>query len=67
MSQQSDSSDLENDIVLYEVEKILAKKSIKGKTYYLIKWADWPAQFNSWECHDTLGNINHMIDLFNKG
>ncbi len=42
MSVQSDSSDLDNDIVLYEVEKILGKKVVKGKIYYLIKWSDWP-------------------------
>lgn len=43
MSLQSESSDLENDIILYEVEKVLGKKVIKGKNYYLIKWADWPS------------------------
>jgi hypothetical protein len=40
---QSESSDLEDDIILYEVEWILGKKIVKGKPYYLIKWADWPS------------------------
>jgi|LakMenEpi03Aug12_release.lakeMendotaPanAssembly.Ray.scaffolds.fasta_scaffold4746134_1 hypothetical protein len=43
MSQDSESSDLDNDIVLYEVEKIVGRKIVKGKTYYYIKWADWPS------------------------
>ncbi len=63
----SESSDLDDDIVLYEAESILGKKILKGKTYYFIKWADWPSQFNSWECIETLGNIQKMIDAFERG
>lgn len=58
---------MDDDIILYEAEKILGKKIIKGKAYYLIKWADWPSQFNSWECIDTLGNIQKMISAFERG
>lgn len=38
----SESSDIENDVILYEAEWILGKKTLKGKDYYLIKWSDWP-------------------------
>ena len=33
----------------YEIEKILAKKKIRGKWYHLIKWKGYPDHENSWE------------------
>jgi len=35
--------------MLYQVEKILGKKKMKGKTYALVKWKGYPDKFNSWE------------------
>lgn len=35
--------------VLYEVEKIVRTKKIRGKQYYLIKGAGYPASQNTWE------------------
>lgn len=32
----------------YEVEKILKRKTIKGKAYYLVKWKGWDSRFNEW-------------------
>jgi len=36
-----------NDTTLYQVEKILKKKRIKGKTYTLVKWEGYSDKFNS--------------------
>ncbi|KAG4072620.1 hypothetical protein HA402_004709 [Bradysia odoriphaga] len=33
----------------YEVEKVLKKRTRKGKTEYLIKWLGYPSTSNSWE------------------
>jgi len=38
-----------DDDTLYQVEKILKKKKIKGKTFAFIKWKGYPDEFNSWE------------------
>jgi len=38
-----------DDDTFYQVEKILRKKKIKGKTYALVKWKGYADKFNSWE------------------
>jgi len=38
-----------NDATLYQVEKILRRKKMKGKTYALVKWKGYSDKFNSWE------------------
>lgn len=45
----SDSESELDDLVLYEVERIIDKKTINDKVYYLIKWKLWPDEFNTWE------------------
>lgn len=32
----------------FEVEKVLAKKTIKKKTYLLVKYLFYPSKFNQW-------------------
>lgn len=57
------NSEIDNeDVVLYEVKKILKSKSLDGKKYYLIKWKNWPDEFNSWEEESTLSSIKPLID-----
>ena len=34
---------------LYEVEKILEKRKIKGNIFYKVKWLDYDDSHNSWE------------------
>ncbi|XP_037032160.1 heterochromatin protein 1-like [Bradysia coprophila] len=38
----------------YEVEKVLKKRTRKGKTEYLIKWLGYPSSSNSWEPSENL-------------
>ena len=33
---------------IFHVEKILRKRTRRGKREYLIKWKGWPTKFNSW-------------------
>ena len=66
MTNQNDRSDLEDDVVLYEVKKVLKSKVVDGEKYYLIKWKDWPDEYNSWESEKTLQPIKALIDLFNE-
>jgi len=37
-----------DDDTLFQVENILKKKKMKGKTYALIKWKGYADKFNSW-------------------
>lgn len=46
---QDNSEDLLDEDVYYKVESVMDKKIMDEKVYYLIKWLDWPDEFNSWE------------------
>ena len=43
-----------NGAPVYEVEKLLAKKFIKRKQYYLVQWKGYPLEDSSWEPSDGL-------------
>ena len=32
----------------YKVEKVLGKKTVKGKKYVLVKYKGWPDKFKKW-------------------
>lgn len=62
-------------VKLWEVEKILRKREQNGQLFYLIKWKNWDAKYNTWEplrnlvnCGDLLCNFDDeqqkLIDLF---
>ena len=37
---------------IYTVEKVLAKRKLKGRAQILVKWRGWPEKFNSWQFED---------------
>ena len=51
----------------YEVEKIITRKKIKGKIYYLIKWLCYSIADCTWEPYENLKDINDMIIKFEEG
>jgi hypothetical protein len=52
----------------YIVEKLLKKKKIKNKIYYLVKWAGYSHAHNTYEPRDNLiaDGLQDMIDDFEK-
>ena len=50
----------------YEVEKILGKALVQGKTHYLIKWKGYPTSENTWEPMEHLKNSKEAIRQFQK-
>lgn len=52
------------DVVLYEAQKILQCKEVDGKKYYLIKWKNWPDDFNSWESEESVKKIQPLLDQY---
>jgi len=38
----------ETDETMYKVEKVLGKKTVKGKKFVLAKYKGWPEKFNEW-------------------
>mmetsp|Transcript_56266 Transcript_56266/g.64227 ORF Transcript_56266/g.64227 Transcript_56266/m.64227 type:complete len:242 (+) Transcript_56266:59-784(+) len=55
---------LEDD--MYIVEKVLAKKKQRNRTYYKIKWQNFPISECTWEPIDNLENVRGLIDEFEK-
>lgn len=51
------------DNKIYEVEKILNKKVVDGKTYYLLKWQDYLESDSTWEV-DTNVLCSELIEDF---
>ena len=49
---------------LYEVEKIINRKYIKNKKYYLIKWLFYPINQSTWEPKAQLKHLKCLIDEF---
>ena len=33
---------------VFEVEKLLKKKTVNGKNFYLVKWKNWNLCYNQW-------------------
>lgn len=41
----------------YEIEEVLDKRKIKGKTYYLVKYLGYDNKYNEWVSEENLKNI----------
>ena len=54
----------ENEEQLYEVERILNRKKIKGKYKYLIKWKGYSMKECTWEPLSSLENIKDYVEQF---
>jgi hypothetical protein len=50
----------------FEVEKVLAKKTIRGARQYLVQWRDYPEDYNSWQPEENLCNAPEKILEFEK-
>jgi hypothetical protein len=50
----------------YYVEKILDKKYVDGKTYYLVKWEGYPEDESTWEPYKNLAHLKDMLKEFEK-
>jgi hypothetical protein len=43
---------------VFRVEKILRRRKVKGKKQHLIRWAGWPAKYDSWVNDEELRNYS---------
>ena len=58
--------DLEDPQDEWEVEEVLDKHQIKDKIHYLIKWASWPSEYNSYEPAPHLAKAPKAIAAYEK-
>lgn len=52
----------------FAVKELIGKKKIKGKPYYLVRWADYPLSESTWESEKNLieDGLKTVIDHFNS-
>jgi len=58
--------DLEDPQDEWEVEEVLDKRRIKDTIHYLVKWAGWPSEYNSYEPADHLANAPQAVASFER-
>jgi len=51
----------------YQVENILEKRMISGKTHYLIKWKGYNTSENTWEPIENLNGCARTLQHFERG
>lgn len=42
----------------------ILQKQVEGKTYYWVKWLDYPENQNTWEPIENLKNVRKLIDNY---
>ena len=47
---------LEDPLDEWEVEEVRDKRKVKDEVYYLVKWAGWPSEYNSYKPAAYLAN-----------
>src|SRR5436190_131923 len=50
----------------WEVEEVRDKQRIKGVVHYLVKWAGWPSEYNSYEPASHLTNAPKAVANFER-
>ena len=58
--------ELEDDPNEWEVEEVRGIRRIGQKRFYLVKWAGWPSEYNSYEPEEHLENAQQAIRRFEK-
>ena len=46
------------------VEDILDHQGEGDKVKYLVKWEDWPAEYNTWEPPENLANAQRLLQSY---
>lgn len=50
----------------WEVEEVKGERRFDGDLYFLVKWKDWPSEYNQWVPHDNMANAPEAIRKFRK-
>eukprot|EP00741_Cyanophora_paradoxa_P001311 tig00000478_g1267.t1 len=54
------------DEPIYEIERIVDVKKVKGRKKYLVKWEGYPEEENTWEPESNLKSCQFWIDQFER-
>jgi len=50
----------------FEVEKILNKRTIRGKEKFLVRWKGYMMEENTWESRENLENAKELVEEFER-
>jgi len=50
----------------FKVEKILNKRTIKGKEKFLVRWKDYTVEKDTWENRENLENAKELVEEFER-
>jgi hypothetical protein len=50
----------------YEVEEILASKTVRGKPFYLIRWVGYGPEEDTWEPSENLEHCKGLLSRFHR-
>lgn len=56
---------MSEDSKYYDVQKIIGKKKVNGKTVYLVKWKNYSESEATWQELSTLQYVKPLIKLYN--
>ena len=48
------------------MEKILNKRTIRGKEKFLVRWKGYMAEEDTWEDRENLGNTKELVEDFER-
>ena len=48
----------------WEIEQILDRERVRGACWYLVKWKDWPEEYNQWLPSEGLAGASDMLKDF---
>ena len=58
---------LRGNVTTFKVDKIIAKKKEKGKTYYLVRWFGFDATHDTWEPAEELKeDVPELVKMFEQ-
>jgi hypothetical protein len=50
----------------WEVEEVREEKKFDGETFFLVKWAGWPSEFNQWVAEEDMTHAQQTIHRFRR-
>jgi len=48
------------------VEKILNKRTIRGKEKFLVRWKGYTVEEDTWKNRENLGNVKELVEDFER-
>ena len=50
----------------FKVEKIINKRTVRGKEKFLVRWKGYMAEKDTWESRENLENAKELVEEFEK-